>query len=140
MLVTQINSFLLATPLKQPIRTAIHNFAQVYHVVVEIETDEGLKGTGFLFAQSAAQGKLFQATLELFKPLVLQEDPLMVEHIWQKIWKAANFIGNSGVSIFGLSAIDTALWDIMGKVAGLPLYKLLGAKAKAVPVYASGGL
>jgi L-alanine-DL-glutamate epimerase-like enolase superfamily enzyme len=140
MQITRVNSHLLATPLKQPIRTAIHNFSQVYHVIVELETDAGIKGTGCLFAQSAAQGRLFQAALELFEPLIINEDPLQIESIWQKIWKAANFIGNSGVSIFALSAIDTALWDITGKSANEPLYKVLGAKYSAMPVYASGGL
>lgn len=140
MRITKLASVLLATPLKQPIRTAIHRFDRVYHVVVRVETDEGLHGTGLLFAQSEAQGKLFQAALTAFEDKVVGEDPLLVEAIWQKLWKAMNFLGNSGVAIFAQSAIDTALWDIVGKAAGLPLCKLLGQNVKALPVYASDGL
>lgn len=140
MQITSVTSRVIATPLEQPILTAIHSFERVYHVVVEVETDEGLTGTGLLFAQSAAQGKLFQAALALFEDKVIGENPLMIEAIWQKLWKAMNFIGNSGVSIFALSAIDTALWDILGKSANMPVYRLLGQHAKAIPVYASQGL
>jgi L-alanine-DL-glutamate epimerase-like enolase superfamily enzyme len=140
MRITRLSSLLLATPLKQPIRTAIHRFDRVYHVVLTIETDSGPSGTGLLFAQSAVQGRLFQATLATFEDLVVGEDPLMVEAIWQKLWKAMNFLGNSGVTIFAQSAIDTALWDIVGKVAGMPLCQLLGQNVASLPVYASDGL
>ncbi len=108
--------------------------------MLQVETDSGLSGTGFLFAQSAPQGRLFQAAIANFEDKLLGEDPLMTEAIWQKLWKAMNFIGNSGVSIFALSAIDTALWDIVGKEAGRPLYRLLGQCATSIPVYASQGL
>ncbi len=140
MRITKLTSVLLATPLKQPIRTAIHRFDQVYHVVVKVETDSGLYGTGLLFAQSVGQGRLFQAALTAFEDKVVGEDPLMVEAIWQKLWKAMNFLGNSGVAIFAQSAIDTALWDIVGKAAGMPLCQLLGQNVRALPVYASDGL
>jgi L-alanine-DL-glutamate epimerase-like enolase superfamily enzyme len=138
--ITKISSVLLATPLRQPILTAIHHFDRVFHVVVQVETDSGLSGTGLLFAQSAPQGRLFQAALATFEDKLIGEDPLRIEGIWQKLWKAMNFIGNSGVSIFALSAIDTALWDILGKEAGKPLYRLLGQHATSIPVYASQGL
>lgn len=140
MRIERINTRLVATPLSQPIRTAIHRFDQVQHVVVELATDEGLGGTGLLFAQSASQGRLFQAAIANFESLVIGEDPLMTGAIWQKLWKAMNFIGNSGVSIFALSAIDTALWDIVGKAAGQPVRRLLGECAESMPVYASHGL
>lgn len=140
MRITRLSSTLLATPLKQPIRTAIHRFDKVYHVVVKIETDSGLSGTGLLFAQSAVQGRLFQAALDVFEDKIIGEDPLMVEAVWQKLWKAMNFLGNSGVTIFAQSAIDTALWDIVGKDAGKPLCQLLGQYTRALPVYASDGL
>lgn len=140
MKITRISSTLLATPLRQPIRTAIHNFERVYHLVLQVETDSGPTGTGLLFAQTAPQGRLFQAAIATFEDKLVGEDPLMTEALWQKLWKAMNFIGNSGVSIFALSAIDTALWDIVGKEARRPLYRLLGQCASAIQVYASQGL
>ncbi len=140
MKISKLSSVVLATPLRQPIRTAIHSFERVYHVVLTVETDSGLIGNGFLFAQSVPQARLFQAAIAVFEDKVLGEDPFMTEAVWQKLWKAMNFIGNSGVSIFALTAIDTALWDIVGKAANLPLYRLLGQHVRSMPVYASHGL
>ena len=140
MRITGLRSEILATPLKRPIRTAIHRFDRVYHVLVRLDTDNGLFGNGFLFAQSLAQAQLFRAALAVFEDKVVGEDPLLVEAVWQKLWKAMNFLGNSGVAVFAQSAIDTALWDIVGKAAGLPLCQLLGQQAKSLPVYASDGL
>lgn len=140
MRITGLSSVLLATPLKRPIRTAIHRFDRMYHVLVRVDTDGGLFGTGLLFAQSKVQGQLFQAALAVFEEKIVGEDPLLVEKIWQKLWKAMNFIGNSGVAIFAQSAIDTALWDIVGRAAGLPICKLLGQAVENLPVYASDGL
>lgn len=140
MKITEVSSTLLAIPLKTPIKTAIHYFGYFYHVVVEVQTDTELRGTGLLFTPNLPQAKLFQAAVDSFKELVIGEDPLMVEGVWQKLWKSMNWIGNSGISIFAQSAIDTALWDITGKAAGMPLYQMFGAKASSVPVYASSGL
>ncbi len=54
------------------------------------------------------------------------------------MWKETGFFGNNGISLFGLSAIDMACWDVVGKAAGKPLYKLFGACRDEVPAYASG--
>src|SRR5947209_9408704 len=105
MKITKVSSTLLAVPLKQPIRTAIHNFDQFYHIVVEVQTDRELYGTGLLFTPYANQARLFQAAVASFEELVTGEDPMMIEAVWQKLWKAMNWIGNSGVSIFAQSAI-----------------------------------
>ncbi len=140
MKITEVSSTLLAVPIKKPIRTAIHRMEQLYHIVVEVKTDRELTGTGLLFTPYLYQARLLQAAVASFTELVVGEDPLMVEAVWQKLWKAMNWIGNSGVSIFAQSALDTALWDIAGKAAGWPVYQLLGAKTKSLPAYASNGL
>ncbi len=74
------------------------------------------------------------------KSLVIGENPDYTERIWQKLWKEIGFFGTKGISLFGVSAIDMACWDVVGKAAGKPLYKLFGACRDEVPAYASGGL
>jgi L-alanine-DL-glutamate epimerase-like enolase superfamily enzyme len=54
------------------------------------------------------------------------------------LWREIGFFGVEGISVFGLSAIDRACWDVVGKAAGKPLYKLLGACRDRVPAYACG--
>lgn len=65
------------------------------------------------------------------------EDPLEVERLWEVGYALTRWYGRKGVAISALGGIDTALWDIRGKVAGRPLYKLLGAQRDRVPAYAS---
>jgi L-alanine-DL-glutamate epimerase-like enolase superfamily enzyme len=71
------------------------------------------------------------------KRLVDGEDPLEREKIWQKMWKLGT---RNRLSIFAMSCIDVALWDIAGKAANLPVYKLIGACRDKVPAYASSGV
>ena len=63
----------------------------------------------------------------------------MVERLWERMYRADRGIKRQGVAAYALSALDIALWDIVGKAARLPLYKLWGAVTDRVPAYGSGG-
>jgi L-alanine-DL-glutamate epimerase-like enolase superfamily enzyme len=71
---------------------------------------------------------------------VVGRDVDATEEVWSAIWRDINFFGQSGISVFGLSAIDMALWDLRGKLAGKSVARLLGLRRTRVPAYASGGL
>jgi L-alanine-DL-glutamate epimerase-like enolase superfamily enzyme len=72
-------------------------------------------------------------------PEVVGEDPFMVRRIRDKLWWQADYHGAVGLACFGISAIDIALWDLMGKATGQPVWRLLGAKRDRVPAYAMVG-
>jgi len=81
-----------------------------------------------------------QAYLETrLKPLLLGEDPLFVERLWERMYRADRGIRRVGIAGYAVGALDIGLWDLVGKVAGLPLYKLWGAVTDRVPAYGSGG-
>ena len=63
----------------------------------------------------------------------------MIEGLWQKMFARTRQYGRRGIVMHAISGIDIALWDIAGKVARLPVYKLLGACRDRVEAYASGG-
>ena len=67
------------------------------------------------------------------------EDPLFVARLWEKMFRADQGIKKQGVAAYAISALDIGLWDIAGKAAGLPLYKLWGAVTDRIPAYGSGG-
>ncbi len=69
---------------------------------------------------------------------IIGEDPLNNERLWRKTY-VPKFMGQKGNSLWTVSAIDIALWDIKAKVAGLPLYRLMGGAREKVPVYIAGG-
>src|SRR2546421_400262 len=73
-----------------------------------------------------------------FKPL-LGEDPFQVERLWDIMWRGTLYYGRKGVVVHAISAVDNALWDIVGKALKTPVYKLLGGGAKErVPCYCTG--
>src|SRR5690242_10844367 len=105
-------------------------------LLVEIETDNGTIGIGEAGLGGGATATLIEKTL---KPLLLGEDPLLIEGLWQKMFARTRQYGRRGVVMQAISGIDIALWDIAGKVAKLPLYRLFGACRDRVEAYASGG-
>ena len=66
-------------------------------------------------------------------------DTQFIGGIWEAWWNQVEYVGQTGIAAWGLAAIDIALWDILGKSLGSPLYKLLGACRDSVPIYGSGG-
>jgi len=103
-------------------------------LLVEVETDEGVSGLGectdYLVNPHLTRG------LEAVKPLVVGLDPANIEEIWQRIFHAYSDLSGNGYVSHLISAIDIALWDIKGKVLGVPIYELLGGAVRdSVPLY-----
>ena len=105
-------------------------------LLVEVETDGGIVGIGEAGPGGGATAAVVDKVLA---PLVIGEDPLLIEGLWQKMFARTRQFGRRGLVMQAISGIDIALWDIAGKVAGLPVYKLLGASRDRVEAYASGG-
>ena len=140
MIISNIKTQIVELPFEKPIKTAIHNMRSVGCVVLTIETNEGLVGESYLFALNAVRIKVFDEMIKGLSSHLIGKDPQFVEAIWQDIWRAINPTGHKGITISALSTIDTALWDIVGKAANLPLHRLFGACRSKAKTYASGGL
>jgi L-alanine-DL-glutamate epimerase-like enolase superfamily enzyme len=104
-------------------------------LICEVETDDGIVGIG----NCALAPRIAKAIIDAYlAPLVIGCDPFDVEAIWQKMYRSTIAWGRKGIGMAAISAIDIALWDIMGKAVGKPVFKLLGGRTKeAIPVYAS---
>lgn len=140
MKITDVRTLLVNIPIDKPIKTSIHDIRSVGCVLVFVDTDEGVTGESYLFTLSAKRLDVFSEMISSLKANVLGEDPHYTEKIWAKLWQEINFFGHKGISVFAISVLDTACWDVVGKAAGKPLYKLFGACRDRVPVYASRGL
>jgi len=104
--------------------------------LVRILTDEGIEGHYIVWSEiPSARPDSLAETLRAYKPLLINEDPLNREKIWQKL--GGLWYGQKGPAF---AAIDIALWDIAGKAADLPVYKLLGSYREEVKAYASGNV
>src|SRR5688572_26768628 len=111
-------------------------------VVAQIATDEGMNGLGYslVFGGGGGGASAVLAYLEeRLKPLLIGEDPLSVERLWEKMYRGDRGVRRVGIAGMSLSALDIGLWDIAGKAAKLPLFKLWGAVTDTIDCYGSGG-
>ncbi len=110
-------------------------------VVLRIHTNAGITGWANSWFGNLGEGaRVVQTILEYeVKPVIMGKDPAFPRQIRADLWKALNYQGVGGVSQFALAATDIALWDILGKNAGLPVYKMLGAYRDRIPVYSMCG-
>jgi galactonate dehydratase len=103
---------------------------------VIVDTDEGLRGVG----EGSLPGhpRAVAAAVEEYRDYVVGEDPARIQHLWQRMYRQP-FFRSGAVTLSAMSAIEQALWDIKGKVAGLPVYELLGGRCHdRIKLYANG--
>ncbi|MCX7361885.1 MAG: mandelate racemase/muconate lactonizing enzyme family protein [Alphaproteobacteria bacterium] len=106
--------------------------------VLEIETQGGITGMSYLMPLRGGLHTIDACMAELVAPRVIGRDATEIEGIWQTLYKNNFWLGRMGVTMFAQSAVDMALWDVVGKRAGLPLFRLWGAARAEVPAYGSG--
>lgn len=139
MKITDVKATVLKYQYEHAIADAQNYFSTRSAVIVQVFTDEGIVGLG----ESACFGgppetTKFVIETEL-RPIVLGQDPTNISRVWQRMFDRTRQHGRGGLIFAAMSGIDIALWDILGKKAGLPVYKLLGGYADRVTPYASSG-
>ena len=103
---------------------------------VVVETDDGLSGVGE--GSLPAHPLAVAAAVEEYREYVVGEDPARIQHLWQVMYRQP-FFRSGAVTLSAVSAIEQALWDIKGKVAGLPVYELLGGRCHdRIRLYVNG--
>lgn len=139
MRITDVSAMILRYDYDEPIADAQNYFSSRNAVIVTVETDKGIKGIG----EAACFGGPPESTKFIIEnelaPIVIGEDPTNIERVWKKMFDRTRQHGRGGIIISAISGIDIALWDILGKIAGLPVYKLLGGYSDKLRPYASSG-
>ncbi len=104
-------------------------------LVVEVFTDDGFVGLG----NAALAPQATKQVIDLYlQPLLIGQDPWDVERLWQHMYRKTMAFGRKGIGMIAISALDIALWDLLGKSAKQPVFRLLGGRTKTrIPVYAS---
>ena len=104
-------------------------------LVVEVFSDDGLVGVG----NAALAPQLTKQAIDLYlKPLLIGQNPWDIEFLWQHMYRKTLAFGRKGIGMVAISAVDIALWDLLGKAAKQPVFRLLGGRTKPkIPVYAS---
>jgi len=126
----------LTQTLPQPTVTSWGKYSEVSIVLVEVRTDAGIVGVGETLARFAP--KAYAEAIEtLLKPRLVGQNPTDIAALWRSMRRALS--GRSGGMLFeAIAGVDIALWDILGKVANMPIHRLLGGMGRTeVPCYAA---
>jgi L-talarate/galactarate dehydratase len=141
MRITQLESELLRLPLARPVTPPGDSMRglldHIFLLIVYLDTDAGHRGLGFAYAIQGGGRALKVIAIDDLAPLLIGEDPCDHERLAAKVYWRLQSIGRRGLVAQAYSAVDLALWDLKGKVAGLPLYKLLGGARESAPAYGS---
>lgn len=126
-------------PIEGPSVDATHGkMDTVELIVVEMTTDNGLKGLGYAYTIGVGGSAIKRLIEKSLKPILIGENADFKHKLWEKMWWHLHWVGRGGIASFAISAIDIALWDLHAKSLGVPLYKLIGAHKQRIPAYGSG--
>lgn len=141
MKIADVRARLLRCESSQPIKFAHMEIPSRSMILVEVETESGIVGLGEVDAWPTGDQAVISMINGKFRSLLLGEEALDVHRLWDKMYKL--FISpmgrTRGLEIYAIGAIDMALWDILGKHLGQPVYRLLGAARDRIQAYASLG-
>lgn len=141
MKITEISVEVVSEPKAHAVRDAIQLLDRNGQTKVRIDTDEGVSGvsTTYFGRVESSPAVLAKIVTEQLAPAIIGEDPTIIRGIRQKLQTLTDYQGTAGLSSYGISAIDLALWDLLGKSLDVPVWKLLGAQRTAIPTYAMVG-
>ena len=140
MKISRIETFSLHCRMPYPLTYARGEYQEREALLVKVHTDEpGLFGWG----EAAMWGGPWATSVAVIErelaPLAIGLDPRQPEFVWERLYQQTYYHGRKGILLACLSAIDIALWDIIGKAAGQPVWRLLGGFGRPLKSYASSG-
>lgn len=127
-------------PLDTPVITPMHEIRSISCLLVTITTQDGTTGEGFAFCFGRERLAVIEAMVKALQPEIIGANALDPAAVWEDLFKLQNFFGYAGVAVIGMTPIDMACWDIVGKTLNQPLSSVFGHTHDRVPAYASGGL
>lgn len=141
MRVTSVVATARAAPRKRPVRDALQTLDTDGACRVRVETSDGVCGQSAIgFGRLPAAPEVLAALINgELAPAVVGSDPALVRGIRDHLWRLTDYHGSTGLALLGIAAIDIALWDVLGRAAGQPVWRLLGGARDRVPAYAMVG-
>ena len=138
MKIEKIEALPLNAKIAKPFRIATTLFEEVRALIVRVTTSDGITGIGESVVRSAPKATKYIVD-DMLAPLILGKDPMNAAALWWEMFSAMRTRGHTkGHFVEAISGVDVAIWDIIGKASGLPVYKALhGFGRETLPVYGS---
>jgi L-alanine-DL-glutamate epimerase-like enolase superfamily enzyme len=140
MILQSIETSLYYIPLAHELTDSSHGVMRDFAVVmVKLKTACGAEGLGYTYTVGRTGGTGVRSLIdEDLSPILQGADPRRIESLWHKMWWRLHYSGRGGLATFAISAVDIALWDLKARLAGEPLWRLLGGADPQVKAYAGG--
>ncbi len=136
--IEKITTRIVVLPLDRPIQHAyLGARTQFATLIVQVHTSDGCVGFGYASIESVPMVSAVSCIVQGLEPYLKGQDALRRESLYERMWQLTVDLLHDGAANLALAAIDVALWDIAGKQAGMPLWKMLGGFRQTVPAYAS---
>lgn len=132
--ITKIETTNVRIPLKDPKSISTKSYTYREYTIFEIFTEDGIVGWSYVWGLPPVKN-----LIDMYVDSIIGEEATSTAKIWNKLFSQMDRWDRSGIATRVLSGIDMALWDIIGKAANMPIYKLQGAVREDIEVYYSGG-
>src|SRR5688500_9543482 len=140
MKITRVQTRPVVVPLAQPIGSALGTIHSFGCVLVFVHDDAGGVGENLVFTLNNRRTQVVRQMIDELADLLVGQDAGHIAGFWSRAWKDINFLGHKGVTVVGISALDGALRDLLGKTEGLAMYRLLGGARDRVPAHHGVGM
>jgi L-alanine-DL-glutamate epimerase-like enolase superfamily enzyme len=118
---------------------AIQSFVSQETPIVRIVTDDGAEGAGYTYTIGQGGSSIVALIRDHMGPWLIGRDAAMIEELWKGLFFFTHATSVGGITAFALAAIDTALWDLRCRKAGLPLHVMAGGAQTRIPIYSTEG-
>ena len=140
MRIERIEVIPIVVPLAETFRGSKYSMSERATLITKVFTDAGAVGTSYNGDEPETQHEIARIILDELQPLVMGRDPLMVEQCWDAMLPPTyDILRNRKLVVMAIAAVDSALWDLVGQVAGLSIAELWGGFRRELPIVAIGG-
>jgi D-galactarolactone cycloisomerase len=139
--IREIQAVPLIAPLRRTFRGSNYEMSKRCTVITRILTSEGVIGESYNGDEEGhAQVRLVRTIRDVLAPLLIGRDATMVEACWEAVLPTTyDILGDRALAMKAIACVDSALWDLVGKSLGAPLYKVWGGFREELPIIAIGG-
>lgn len=139
MRIEKLETRLISCPLERTVTASSFTKTRRCTVLVGIETDAGTVGRVYAGDERDDQERLAEYVLEDIAPIVVGENPFTVERLWERLRARSSDASDRELYMHALGAVDSAIWDTIGRTLDVPLFELWGGYRETLPMVAIGG-